>query len=405
MRGFRFRAMVEDVHALIDARVACLDLESVALDQAAGRVLGCAITAGDDVPRFDRAAMDGYALRGAETFGADLYSPAFFRVIGRSRPGRAFDGAVGPGEAVEIATGAPIPAGADVVARVEGTRVEGSILRVIEPSAPGRHIGKKGEDLAQGSVILQRGRVLRPQDLGMLSVLGHAEVSVVRRPRVWIVSTGDELLAAGARAEGARFADMNGVMLAALVARDGGVAKLSGPLADDRHVLEAELQGAAAAADVVIVSGGSSTGPEDHAPSLVAEMGTLEVHGVALRPASPTGLGFIGRVPVALLPGNPVSCLCGYDLLARRLICRLAGRSVEWPYRSRVLPLADKLVSATGRMDYARVRIQDERVVPVATSGASILSSTIRADGFVVIPASSEGYPAGADVCVWLYDA
>ena len=157
-------------------------------------------------------------------------------------------------------------------------------------------------------------------------------------------------------------------------------------------------------ADALLISGGSSTGPEDHAPGLIAELGELAVHGIAIRPASPAGLGFLGRIPVVLLPGNPVSCLCAYDFFAGPIVRRLGGRPPEWPYRPAELPLGRKLASVVGRVDYARVSIVDGRVEPLAISGASILSSTTRSDGFVVVPADLEGYPAGAFVTVWLYD-
>jgi molybdopterin molybdotransferase len=245
---------------------------------------------------------------------------------------------------------------------------------------------------------------LRPQDLGVLSGLGIDRVEVVRRPRVSVLVTGDELLPPGSPPSGCRFADMNSPMLAALVARDGGIPGVVGPLADRREEVREALAAEAAASDLVLISGGSSTGPEDHAPGLVAELGELPVHGVALRPASPTGLGFLGGVAVVLLPGNPVSCLCAYDLFAGRIVRRLGARPAGWPYRPVVLPLGRKLVSALGRVDYARVRVEDGRVEPMAVSGASILSSTTRADGFVIVPADLEGYPAGAEVTVWMYD-
>ncbi|MBY0397943.1 MAG: molybdopterin molybdenumtransferase MoeA, partial [Thermoleophilia bacterium] len=258
--------------------------------------------------------------------------------------------------------------------------------------------------IALGAAVLPAGRVLRPQDLGALSGLGHASVAVVRRPSVAILTTGDELLPPGTPSSAHRFADMNAPMLAALVARDGGVGRVLGPIEDRREILRDALADAAARADVVLVSGGSSTGPEDHAPGLVAELGELPVHGVAVRPASPTGLGFIGGVPVVLLPGNPVSCLCAYDLFAGRVLRRRGGRPAAGPYRTIERPLAHKLVSAVGRVDYARVRLVDGAVEPLAVSGASILSSATRADGFVLVPADLEGYPAGASVTVWLYD-
>jgi molybdopterin molybdotransferase len=178
LRGFRSRTSVEDVVALIDGRTTALDPEDIPLKEAAGRVLAVKVSARLDVPPFDRAAMDGYAVRGEETFGADPYSPAFFRIIGRSRPGRRFGGQVHCGEAVEIATGAPIPGGADTVVPVENTTVEGEIVRVVEATPPGRHVGRRGEDLQAGDDVLTAGRTLRPQDLGLLSALG---ISVVPR--------------------------------------------------------------------------------------------------------------------------------------------------------------------------------------------------------------------------------
>jgi molybdopterin molybdotransferase len=405
MRGFRARASVEDVVAAIDARVHALPAEAVALRDAGSRVLAASVVATVAAPPFDRSAMDGYALRGEETFGADSYNPALFRLIGRSRPGRAFAGVVGAGEAVEITTGAPIPEGADAVVRAEGAIPQGDLVRVTEPTPPRKHVGRVGEDVEPGDVVLEMGRVLRPQDLGVLSAIGVGAMSVIRRPRVFILVTGDELLPPGTMPTAHQIADMNSVMLSELVHRDGGEPSVVGPMRDDRDAIEQSLRQASRSHDVILVSGGSSTGPEDHAPGIVAQWGEIVAHGVALRPASPAGLGFLeGTVPVALLPGNPVSCLCAYDFFAGRIVRRLGGRSVDWPYRAIDRPLERKLVSALGRVDYARVRVTNGRVEPLAISGASILSSTTRADGFVVIPADREGYPEGSLVTVWLYD-
>jgi molybdopterin molybdotransferase len=160
-----------------------------------------------------------------------------------------------------------------------------------------------------------------------------------------------------------------------------------------------------AGADVMLISGGSSVGQEDHAPRVLAEIGELNIHGLALRPASPAGIGFLdGNRAVFLLPGNPVSCLCAYDLFAGAAIRRLGGRSMEMPYRSADLPLASKLVSAVGRVDYVRVKVHENRVTPLATSGAGILSSTTRADGFVLVPRDSEGLAPEEMVRVYFYD-
>jgi molybdopterin molybdotransferase len=208
------------------------------------------------------------------------------------------------------------------------------------------------------------------------------------------------LLPAGSLPSGYKIGDANSPMLQALVERDGGTVIPSGIVPDDPDAI---LTAISESADVVLVSGGSSVGQQDHAPSLLAKHGELAIHGIAMRPSSPAGMGRLGKRLVFLLPGNPVSCLCAYDFFAGRAIRRLAGLPSDWPYRSIALRLSRNLPSVVGRVDYARVRIVGERVDPLAIGGASVLSSTTRADGFVVVREDSEGYPVGAEVVVWLY--
>jgi molybdopterin molybdotransferase len=402
MRGFRDRAEVADVLTLLERRLRPLATEAVGLQASAGRVLAADVTAATDVPPFDRAAMDGYALRGHETFGAGAYNALELVIVGEALPGRPFLGRVESGQAVRIMTGAPIPAGADAVLQAEAATEQGGKVLVHEPVPPQRHVGHAGEDIAAGSVALRSGRMLRPQDVGVLASLGVSPVSVIRCPTVAIIVTGDELLPCGARPEGHRIVDSNSVMLEALVRRDGGIPTTAPIVPDRREAVRAALAGTDA--DVVLISGGSSVGQEDHAPRVLAEIGELSVHGIALRPASPTGVGFLAVRPVFLLPGNPVSCLCAYDLFAGAAVRRLGGRAMDLPYRSVMLPLARKLTSAVGRVDYVRAKIGDNQVEPLATTGASILSSTTRAHGFILVPRDSEGYAAGALVEVYLYD-
>jgi molybdopterin molybdotransferase len=233
-----------------------------------------------------------------------------------------------------------------------------------------------------------------------MSSIGRGDASVVRQPRVRLVITGNELLPSGSLPHGFHIADANGPMLAALAERDGAIVDFPGLVPDEADAILAGLQ---ADADVVIVSGGSSVGVEDLAPMLLAAHGELAVHGIAMRPSSPTGLGRIGRRVVFLLPGNPVSALCAYDFFAGRAIRALGGRTTTWPYRAVRATLARKISSPVGRVDYARVRLDDRRVEPLSVSGASVLSSTTRADGFVIVGDDSEGFPAGAEVDVWLY--
>jgi molybdopterin molybdotransferase len=401
MRGFERRADVEEVLRFLAERSAPLGAEPVALEACVGRVLASDVVAPLDVPGFARAAMDGYALRGEESFGASSFDPVELRLVGEARPGRPAPIAVGAGEAVRVMTGAPIPAGADAVAMAEVCSERDGRVAVSEPVAPGKNVGAVGEDIRAGSTVMARGRRLRPQDAGLLASIGLARPSCVRRPRVQLVVTGDELLPAGSIPAPPRIVDSNSVVLRALVARDGGELLPYEILPDRPERIREALR---APADAILVSGGSSVGSEDFAPRLVAELGTLDFHGISMRPSSPAGVGCVGEALVFLLPGNPVSCLCAYEFFAGPAIRALGGRSRAWPHRRVRLPLARKIASAVGRTDYVRVAIEGGRVVPIATTGASILSSTVRAAGVVLVPRALEGMSEGAEVEVLLYD-
>ena len=407
MRGFPGRTDVDQVTRLVRELARPLDAERVPLDAAAGRVLAGDVVAAVSVPGFARAAMDGYAVRGQHTFGASDYNPLSFRVIGEAMPGRPFSGTVGTGEAIRIMTGAPLPPGADAVVMAEYASESegpaGPVVAVTEPEPPGRNVGQIAEDIVAGQVLLHAGRVLRPQDVGALASVGVAEVSVVRRPVVRLVITGDELLPPGSMPTGSKIVDSNSLMLDALVWRDGGIPRRNAIVPDRREAVEAVLSDPAG--DLLLVSGGSSVGAEDYAPMVVAERGELIVHGVAMRPASPTGVGRLGHRLVFLLPGNPVSCLSAYDFFAGPAIRLLGGRSAAWPHRTVRAPLSSKIASAVGRVDYVRVRLTPiGEAEPLAISGASILSSTTRADGFVIVAKDNEGHAPGEEVTVYLYD-
>ena len=403
MTGFERRHTVEAALAWLDAQLPPPGIELVAMQRAAGRVLAAAVVSEVDVPGFDRSTMDGYAVNAESTEGATSYNRVPLVVLGDALPGRPFHGSVGFGQTVRIMTGAPLPLGCDAVLPAEWTEREDTIetpIHALAAVSPGKHVGKQGEDVVKGSTLFESGRVLRPQDLGVLSSVGIGELRVFRRPRVRLVVTGNELLPSGSRPEGFRIVDANGPMLSALVDRDGGLVDFPGVVPDEYEAIRTALQ---AAADVVIVSGGSSVGIDDIAPTILARYGDLAVHGIAMRPSSPTGLGRLGDRLVFLLPGHPVSCLCAYDFFAGRTIRALGGRSKSWPYRPLRARLTRKISSPIGRLDYARVRVVGGGVEPVAVGGASVLSSTTRADGFVIIAEDSEGFSPGTEVEVWLY--
>ena len=404
MRGFAERVSVEDALAWLDGeldRRGLLEREVVSLGEAASRVLADQIISKVNVPDFRRAMMDGYALRAVDVADASAEQPVPLRVLGDCFPGRAFAGEVGAGQAVRIMTGAPLPPGVDAVLPVELTATVDGGVQALRSLSPGKNLGSVGEDIGRGDVVLPAGRVLRPQDVGVLASIGVGHVAVIRRPRVAIVVTGDELLPAGAHPAGNQIVDANGPMLQALVVRDGGMAQPPSLVPDDRDAIRAALEDEA---DLLLTSGGSSVGQEDHVPTLLAEFGELAVHGVSMRPAAPIGMGTYQSRIVVLLPGNPVACLWGYDLFAGRAVRCLGGRTPDWPYRSTIATLRCDLKSPPGRVDYVRVQLIDGQVTPVPSSGASVLSSTTRADGFVVVPAQADGLSVGEEVEVFHYD-
>ncbi len=411
-RGFPTRAEVDAVLRLLDTRTDTLSSESISLALAAERVLSSAIYSPVNVPGFIRAAMDGFAVRATDTFGATADNPHVLVVVGEAWPARPFRDTLAPGQVVRIMTGAPVPAGADAILVVEAARMEadGRVLAQ-EQVAAGRHIARVGEDVEQGREVLSAGRCLRPQDLGLLASIGVGTVPVIRRPRVAILVTGNELLPPGSVPEGYRIVDSNSPMLAALAVRDGAACLPVQYLPDDEAILQNAIRGASETADVILVSGGSSVGAEDHAPRVVAELGELAIHGIAMRPAGPTGVAFLPRppshlpsIPLFLLPGNPVSCLCAYDLFSGRVVRRLGGRSWELPYRKVSRTLAAKITSVVGRVDYVRVKVEGDQVVPLATGGASNLSSTVIADGFLLVERDREQLARGETLEVWLYE-
>ena len=399
MHGFTRRHTVQAALSWLDAQLHQLDAEDVPLRAAAGRVLAVPITSHIDIPGFDRATMDGYAVVADCTEGATAYNRIGMNVVGDALPGSPFARTLARGEAVRIMTGAPMPAGSDAVLPAEFVDVRGGRssawsdppdVAAISAVSPGKHVGRRGEDIVAGTTVLNPGRVLRPQDVGVMSSIGLAHARVVRRPRVRLVITGNELLPSGSEPHGFHITDANGPMLAALAERDGAIVDFPGLVRDDADAILAALAGHGALAvghvlssldcarddpervegsdvppDIVIVSGGSSVGIEDLAPMLVAKHGELAVHGIAMRPSSPTGMGTIGKRLVFLLPGNPVSALCAYDFFAGRAIRAFGGRPKEWPYRSVRATLARKISSPIGRLDYARVRLEDGRVEPL----------------------------------------
>lgn len=404
MRGFLERTDLNAALEMLRSCVKPLEAESVPLDQALDRTLARDVVSAQRVPAFDKSAMDGYALRAAETFGASPTDPVSFKVIGEILPGDEGDLEVAPGEAVRIMTGGAFPNGADAVLMVEQTTDRGDSVLVHASVVPGRNVARAGEDIEKGDTVLKRGRILKPADLGVLASIDVVDVEVTRRPVVGIVSTGNELVEPGSAEAGRRGRVINSCrfLLEGLVTSTGGDARCLGTLRDDREELRSAVE--AFDGDILLTTGATSAGKEDYLPGILAELGELLVHGVNIRPASPLAFGRVGRVLVVLLPGNPVAAMVGFDVFVRPALQLQLGQREERRNRRVRGRLRRKLASALNRTDFVRVLLVGQgEVEPLRSGGAGVLTSVTRADGFVIVPRDDEGFEAGTEVEVYLY--
>ena len=381
-------------------------VETVALSGAHGRVPAEPIRAPHDLPGFARATVDGFAVRAADTYGASEGLPSYLDVTGAVLMGRAPEVAVAPGIAVAMPTGGVLPEGADAVVMVEHTQetMPGTI-EVVRPVAPGEGLVRADEDARAGAELLPAGRRLRAQDVGLLAAAGATEVRVHARPRVAIVSTGDEIVPPGTEdlAIG-QIRDATASALGALVRDAGGDPDPRGIVPDDRDALAAVLRDAVASCDVVVVSAGSSVGARDETAAVVAGLGEpgIWTHGIALRPGKPTLLADCGGVPVIGLPGNPRSALVVFRVIGMPIV-RLVGGMTDPPPEPTVRARLERSVpSAAGRLDVVQVTVRDGVASPLFGASA-LLTILTAADGCIVVPHDATGLPAGSEVDVTLY--
>ena len=383
--------------------------ELVALEAALGRYLAADVVAPIDLPEFPRSTVDGYAVRAADLAGASPASPALLALAGESRMGEAPTSAVAPGSAVHIHTGAMLPDGADAVAMVEWTsRPDAAHVAIDRGPRPGDNTIARGEDVRRGELLLRAGRRLRPEDLGGLAAIGVVEVPVARRPVVAIISGGDEVVPPHAAPRPGQVRDVNGPMLAALVAEAGGRPWRLGIAPDDFAAFHALAEQALGGADLVVVSGGSSVGTRDVTRAAVDSFGPpgAIVHGVAVRPGKPTLLAVVRDRPFIGLPGNPVSALATFRLFVRPTLMRYLG--LEEPPQH--LPLRARLTAAVppsgGREDYVQVRLlrrDGETLAEPVLGKSNFIFTVVRADGYLRVPADRAGLPSGELVGVWQY--
>jgi molybdopterin molybdotransferase len=393
-------------------------VEDVPLVEALHRVPAADVPASAPLPGFARSTVDGYAVRAADTYGASEGLPSYLDLVGAVRMGRAPDVAVRPGTAVTMPTGGALPEGADAVVMIEHTaETMPGTIEVTRPVAPGSGLVRADEDVAAGTALVPGGRPLRAPDLGLLAAAGVSTVPVHARPRVVILSTGDEVVPPDTRElRPGQVRDATASALAGLVRDAGGAPVTAGIVPDDPGALEkrlrevvdtagsqpAEPAGRVSKADLVVVSAGSSVGARDETAGAVAAVGEIWCHGLAIKPGKPTLLAECGDVPLIGLPGNPLSALVVFGLVGVPLVWRLAGCPVPPPEPSTRARLARDLPSAAGRLDVVQVSLRDGVAEPIFGPSA-LLSVLTRADGYLVVPEPATGLDAGTEVGITLY--
>jgi molybdopterin molybdotransferase len=396
-----------EARAAVLERVEPLPPRQVPLGEALGCILAEDVRAAESLPPFANSSMDGFALRAADLAGASVEEPTALALAGEVFAGSGRLPTVAPGTAVRIMTGGPLPPGADAVVPVEQAEVDGGMVLLRAPVAERGFVREAGEDVHAGTVVLERGRVVDPAAVGMLASVGRQAVPVRPRPRVAVVSTGDELVDPGEPLGPGQIRDSNSWLLVAQARAAGMEAFRCGRLHDDPDALRRGFALAAAEGDFVVTSGGVSVGERDYTKQVLAELGDVRAWRVAMQPGMPQAFGLAAGTLLYGLPGNPVSCFVVFEVLVRPALRKLAGYPPERLERPRVVArLGGAVRSPKGKVSFLRVRltVEDDGLVAELTGaqGSGVLSSAVAADGLAVVPEPADGLPARAAVEVVL---
>ena len=370
------------------------------LNEALNRVLATDVIAKEDLPRFDKSAVDGYALKTQDTIGASQFKPVTFQIT---------ESEVGVKQARQIWTGNPLPKGANAVVMIENTKKTDGKLEVWVQLATGGNVSKKGEDVKKAKKILKAGTRLNPYHLALLAAMGNSEVKVAEKPRIAILATGNELAEAGNKPSGNQIFDSNRVMLSAMCRELGAEPVDLGIAKDDINEIAEKLGIGLQECDAVITTGGTSVGELDLVPDVVNNSGKpgVVVHGLALRPAMPTAVAAVDGKPVVILSGNPVAAVIGFEVFVRPLVCKMLGMSREEPRPTVNAVMTRKIAAALGRRTFVRVRVTQKNgkflAEPVSARGSGAISTMTRGNGFVIVPENREGVTEGEIVMVRLF--
>jgi len=403
LRGFERLTGVDEALSIFlkELRLKRLASVRVPLHEALGRVLAEDAVAESDLPPFDRSAVDGYALRAEDTFGVSQFSPKVLKLTREDR--------IDEREARQIWTGSPLPRGADAVVMLEHAKKVRGGIQVWSSVTPGHNVSRRGDDVKKGEVAVKEGTRLRPHHLGLLAALGRTHVSVVKKPMVAILSTGNELVELGCKPKPAQVVDVNRLILSRLCVELGADHLDLGIVRDDLNEIKAKIQEGVDKADVVLTTGGTSVGYADLVPAAINQIAApgVIVHGIAMRPAMPTVLAILHGKPIIALSGNPVAAMIGFEVSARPLILKLLGIESE-PRPLLKARLTRRVPSVLGRRVFLRVHAFEREgeffAEPVRIKGASVLTTMTKANGYVIIPEDREGLAEGEPVTVHLFD-
>ncbi len=370
--------------------------EEVPLAEAAWRVLAEDIVAGFNVPPFNRSSMDGYAVRTVDTSKA----PVKLKLIATRHAGEVFDGVVGVGESVEIATGAPVPKGADAVVMVEYTKLEGDMVEIQRAVKLGQNIAPEGEDIGRGDSVVKSGEVLTPGKLGAVAALGFMKVKAYMKPRVAIYSTGNEVVRQGKPLNPGQVYDINSFTLSAVVSANGCIPVVRGLVKDDFDAIAAAVKDASTY-DVAVFSGGSSVGVRDLFAGVVEDLGKVHFHGLRVKPGKPTLFGEVGGSPVFGMPGYSTSCLNNAYVFLVPALRRIAGLPPA-DVRTVKAKLSSSIKAEGEREQFYSIRVEGNAAVPVFKQSGDITSMAY-ANGYIIIPIGTQLMEAGSEVTVYLF--
>jgi molybdenum cofactor synthesis domain-containing protein len=401
MKPFKTLLARPDALKIIEENIVRIGrIERVPIEEARSRVLAEDVVAGFSVPPFSRASMDGYAVRAEDTYGASGFNPNRLMMIGVQHAGELFEGRVGKGECVQVATGSPVPEGSDAVIMVEFTKLDGDTVEIQKPTYPSANISPVGEDIKTGDTVIEAGEMLTPAKVGALAALNRETIRVYGKPRVAVFSTGSEIKPLGSDLSPSQIYDVNSYTLTSIISANGCEPVMKGIVPDDQESIEKSILDAAGH-DIGVFSGGSSVGVRDLFGEVIEELGDVLFHGLQVKPGKPTLFGIVEGIPIFGMPGYPTSCLSNAYIFLTPALRAMARLPPANP-RKVVARMGARFVSSSGREQFLTVRVRDIVAVPAFKKSGAI-TSMAHADGYIVLPVNLDVIEEGAEVEVTLF--